>query len=374
MAEGGFLPWSIIWVPPLGHSPDDNADVGGGLPNDMRAALEDPHFMIAAGFSGPIYRQNPDTLNKDLDREVWARVRERLGSGELRFAVKRIPTKDWLAFVGRDNKVVGEIVEYWTGDDSAFWTMVNIAKSIVTAGVATAAEAAFASASVAESAASSTVEGATMFDGFDFDYGFATGEVDYGSVFESFDYTSGEGFSIFSDAQNVDYGFGAGFGDFDTGLDWANGITDQAGYNFDIGYDFGGTLESGVSDFGTWFNNSALDPVTDAVGRQLASRAVSSVLGQPRPAPTMNQTPITTRGILDGVQNLAGAAMQLIQVRDAYSSTGPQREGQQPRNYAGQLAPRPQSVGGVSQSPNWLLIGGAVLVAGGAIWYLRKGS
>lgn len=374
MAEGGIVPWTVVPVDFYNY-PKENQELGARWPNEFDGPIKDPGFMIAAGFSGPVYRNNPETLNDELDRDVFEALKSRFNSGQLRFALKRRGLTDWYAFVGPNNQVVGNVVEWHTGSDSTFWTFANIVKSVVTAGVATAAESASNAATVstaaAENAATAT-QGAAMDWDWDFDNIFDTSSVDYGSVFEPFDFSSGEGFQIFSDAQNVDYGFGAGFGDFETGWNFPGSVGEDLGYNFDLGYDFGTTFESGVSDFGTWFNNTALDPVKDAVGKQLSNKAISSFLGAPKPAPAQNQTPITTKGIANGISNLAGAAMQLIGVRDAYNSTAGQREGQQPTKYSGQLANRPQTIERDSQSPNWMLIGGAVLVAGGAFWYLRK--
>jgi hypothetical protein len=373
MAEGGFVPWTILDVQLFGESPGDAINWGGQVPQEILSAAEDERFMLASGFSGTLYTWNPDTLNRDLNRTVWYELRDRLSSGQVRFALARVNVDDYYGFVDQNNKLIGGVLHNHTGSDEAFWTAVSIAKTIVTSGISAAADAGTVAAEAAAqtTAESAATEGALSMD---FDFGsFDLGDYDYGSVFDSFDFTSGEGFQIFSDAQNVDFGFTSGIGDFTTGIDWG-ALPEDIGFNFESAFDWGSTFETTVSDFGTWFSNPALDPLKDEAQKYLTSKAISAVIGKP-PAPAPKpQTPITTKSIANGVQDLAGAAMQLIGVRNAYSSTANQRETSQPNRYTGQLKPGGQTVAVERAGMNpWVLAGVGVLAIG-AVWYAsRKG-
>lgn len=250
--------------------------------------------------------------------------------------------------------------------DTAFWTMAGIMKSVVTAGVGAWAEAGSAVASGASIA--SNLEGANM--DFDIDFGsIATDTVDYSNAFNPFDFTSGERLQVFSDAQNVDFGFGAGSGDFGTSFDWS--LQPDQGYNFDLSNVFNGTPEIGVSDFGTWWSNPALEPVKSDAIKQVGGKLIGAAIAPAKPGPAPSQLPNPVKSVTNGVQDLVGAAMSIIRVRDAYSGTATQRETEQAKTYKGQLAPRPSTV----QAPvsPWVLVGAGALVLGGLIYVSRKG-
>jgi hypothetical protein len=371
MAEGGFVPWTILDVQLSGESPDEAINWGGSFPYELSAATEDLRFMRASGFSGTLYTTNPETLNRELDRAVWYDLRDGLNSGRIRFALARVNVDDYYGFIDPAGKLIGGVLHNHTGSDKAFWTAVSIARGIVTAGIATAADAAtIATEQAAQTAQTATTESLTM----DFDFGsFDFESYDYSSVFDSFDFTSGEGLQVFSDAQNVDFGFGGGFGDFSTGIDWGN-IPEDIGFNFESSIDWGSTLESTVSDFGTWWNNSALEPLKDEAGKALTNKAISSFIKPPPSAPARPQTPVTTKSIANGVSDLAGAAMQLIGVRNAFSGTAQQRETAVNQRYTGQLAPGGRTVATQNSGMNPWLLGAVALVAVGGIWYAsRKG-
>ena len=207
--------------------------------------------------------------------------------------------------------------------------------------------------------------GVTQMDELDFG---GSGEVDFTNAFDPVDYSSGEGITAFSDASNVDFGFGA-VAPTDSALVIGPEVYDFGG-GTGAAYDFNATAESTTSDYGsssqgnpgfdssnfkglssgvnvaqqvakaTQANNSVTQTATKSGGGQKYSQTMQSIgtaVAQAS-APSQGSAPVLTQ--------LVGLVKQL--------------ESSAPRTYAGQLSGNKTSPAVANN--NMLLIGGALVM------------
>lgn len=203
----------------------------------------------------------------------------------------------------------------------------------------------------------------------DFDWG------EWGD-FDSFDFSSGEALTAFSDASNVDYGFGALAPDYSASV----GDLDDIGeggtfYNEDMWW--GGTAESTVSDYGSSSLGNAGFLNTDNilkgvnVAGQVAkigssNNSVSSGGAVAGGGQKYSQTQPTVAGAISKANSPSQGSGGLL---DTLGGLAKQVETAVTRNYSGQLGPNKTAPG--AQSSNLMLIIGGALVIGVILW--KKG-
>jgi hypothetical protein len=263
---------------------------------------------------------------------------------------EKTATGSWRS-VGK-NFIVPEIF------DGVFWAVAKLAASIITAGgsdlVVASGEAAtndtaegyqnlavsYAKAYVgaydgggadtATTAATAT-QGVTAMDEYDF----------WG---DGFNFSSGEADFAFSDAQNVDFGFGQdSMFDQYPATDWGYGDV----YDFGSGsggYDFGGTPEVTTNDFGTVFSNDWGSEATKVATKALpVAVSATKVLNKPSTGQVagVSAKGDTTNDVLAGLMNVFGV------VKQAAAGVNQQTTTSKPQTSTGQLTPQ----GGAGGSP-----------------------
>lgn len=226
---------------------------------------------------------------------------------------------------------------------------------------------AFEGASEAGEAAQATAsEGSAVADfGTDFDDAIGEGS----NAFESFDYSSGEGLTAFSDASNVDYGFGA-FPDAGTDA-FGDGTT-----FLDDGIDFGTTPDPSTG-FGTlpdtsWAGDEGSDGGMDGwalakeVGTGVAKTALNQYINKITSggggAAKNAQSHQTVAHVVTKTPGVgSGAAVQPSQGVGLLS----QIETAVKRTFTGQLKPNDGSASPIATSAHvpWLVIGIALISA-----------
>lgn len=203
--------------------------------------------------------------------------------------------------------------------------------------------------------------------------GVSTMFEDYGDYFDGWNFSSGEGDVAFSDAQNVDYGFGGSFDDGQYDFDWSN-IDEAAGLggvSADVLnsspeiYEFNATPEVTTNDFGTTWDNvfGDIDFNTAVKGVKIAQQAagaVKAVTGKSASSGSTGAKATTGVGdILSSMSKVFGAVSGAVS--GTVAGTDSQKTTAQQVRYNGQLTPTGGAKLGIST--NTILIAGAALVA-----------
>lgn len=191
------------------------------------------------------------------------------------------------------------------------------------------------------------------------------------SSFDSFNFSDGEAFTAVSDAQNVDYGFGA---QLDESLVTPAESMDIGAYVSDTPdnamYDFGATPEPSTG-FGTTAADSQFTPDSS-----LIKAGVKGIPVAVKAAEGASKTTSTTTATGGGTKNsqsttsTTGSTKPTTQAgASATIATGPgvlsQIESMLSNTYTGQLKPNTGSsaVGKTNTMPTYLIIGAALLAA-----------
>jgi hypothetical protein len=240
--------------------------------------------------------------------------------------------------------------------------VLSVAQSAII-GMFTAGAGALAEVSTASTAA----EGATAVDDIELDLG----TFDYDSTFNSFNYSDGEAFSAFSDAQNVDFGF---TNQLDFGTPGSYGPVDSFNLTDDpdtFTIDYGSTPEPSTG-FGTNAADSQFKPdggVLQTVTKQGVDLAVKSFMG---PSGNPNQTTATGGGTKESQSQVktygsAAPTQQAGQAPSLNTAIGVmgQIESMLGIGQTGQLKPNTTSspVAQTTGPKNFYLIAGVALIA-----------
>lgn len=208
--------------------------------------------------------------------------------------------------------------------------------------------------------------GVAQVDDFDFGVGSYT-DFDYGN-FDSFDFSDGEAFTAFSDAQNVDYGFGGYMGDFsgaDTVLD-----RDLSGDNYGHeGMSYGTTGETTVNNYGTLFDGNFF--TGDNIKSLSQGVSVAAQVGKAVSGNVVKNQQTATGGGTKFSQTATNAASIIAQANAQSQGSSPsilssiggllkQVETIIPKTYTGQLGAN-KSGAAAQQNSNLLLIGGGLI-------------
>lgn len=321
-------------------------------------------FKASIGWRGPVMIPTGaiDESGVATSWEINGAELERFYSAGFSFQGAFAGGHDLIRMVDVNGRQIGRVGYSLRDDGKAFWTVANIAKGVITAGAATMADTAASSASTA--ATSST--GATMnFDGLD--YG-SFDAADYSTAFESYDFTTGESLQAFSDAQNVDYGFG--FADYTGDPYNATGGAIDAAESTPF-YEWGTTPESGVSDFGSVsygpFGQDAMDFAQQQAVKAITNKAITAAIKPAQSSPAnAGSGSMSLKTVTGGVNDIVST---LGNVRNLFSGTAQQKTTAAKQTYAGQLQASPKT----AISP--VLIIGGVIAGGLAIWAIsRKGA
>ena len=206
--------------------------------------------------------------------------------------------------------------------------------------------------------------GAGTMDELDFA---GSGEVDFTKAFDPVDYSSGESLTAFSDASNVDFGFGA-VAPTDSALVIGPEVYDFGG-GTGAAYDFNATAESNTSDYGSSSQGNPDFDTSNFKGLSSGINVAQQVAKATQANNSVTQTATRSGGGQKYSQTMAGIGSVLSQASSPSQGSAPvltqlvglvkQLESSAPRTYAGQL-------GGNKTSPsmgnnNMLLIGGALV-------------
>ena len=347
-----------LWSTIKGAPPVPVKDIEGNRSYEQTAQFY--KWMRARGYSIGEYYVGSETAGV----KVW-NIYERTTTGQYRSVGK--------------NSIIPEIF------DSEFWAVAKLLASVVTAGgsdvIVAAGEASVndnkagyqnAAVSAVKSYAGAVDTGttSTAMEVSTVDFNF-----DYTDTFGSFDYSSGEAFTAFSDSSNVDYGFGAYSPDFSATVADATGATlsDVADYSHE-GSNWNATAESSTSDYGSSsMGNSGFDSADIkslssgvSVAAQVAKLGSSnnSVTSGSQPSggngsTKYSQTVNTLGGLLaDGSKPSQGSAP----ITQGIGGLITQIENAVNRTYTGQLGPN-KTAPSPSGSANTTLYIGAALIA-----------
>lgn len=200
-------------------------------------------------------------------------------------------------------------------------------------------------------------------------------------TFDGWNFSSGEGDVAFSDAQNVDYGFGGSFDAGDYDFDWSNidtaaglgGVSEDLLNSSPEIYEFNATPEVTTNDFGTIFDNvfGDIDFNTAVKGvkvAQQAAGAVKAVTGKSASSGASGAK--ATAGVGDILSSM-GKVFSAVggAVTGTVAGTASQKTTAQPVRYNGQLTPTGGAVLGMSTGT--ILLAGAALI--GLAFLVKKG-
>lgn len=198
---------------------------------------------------------------------------------------------------------------------------------------------------------------------------------DYTNAFDSFDYSSGESLTAFSDAANVDYGFGA-IAPFESASVFDAGTSAVIGGDISP-YAYNATAESAVSDFGTLSEGTTFSSSDVTKWATTISKGVGVAL-EVNKAVAANQS---KGGALSGggqkyaqtsgspLNKAASNSQGSSPILDGINGIISQVESVLPKSYTGQLGANK-----ASPSPgasNVVLIAGAALIV--VYFAVRKG-
>jgi hypothetical protein len=191
---------------------------------------------------------------------------------------------------------------------------------------------------------------------------FSGGYLDYDQVFDPVNYSSGEGFIVSSDAQNVDFGFGGVAPDPAIHYTWGDQLIDPAPVSDGFNVTYGATPENTTSAFGT-------------TNYPMETQGKSSFsLGTVKSAVQTTKSVIDTgrqiaRIVSGGGAKYSANTPPFVAPGSVSSGLGTQKESNITAKYRGQLAPGGQAI--ASSHPSGLVVG--VLAIAGAYLLFRKG-
>ena len=187
------------------------------------------------------------------------------------------------------------------------------------------------------------------------------------STFDSFNYSAGEASVAFSDAQNVDYGFGfmgTGGLPFDPNETVGFGAMSDPTGNI-ASYDYGSTPEVTSNQFGTHFDPSFSDDVIGTAGRNgipIATQIIGKVANSTRPSQTGQRSgggALGAKGDGTGSNDVIGTLAGVLSTV-AGVVTSAQETTARPRAYHGQLTPV-GGAGGAGSHSNLMMIAAALI-------------